>query len=507
MSPIAMGEDPRPQHVRTAPFVIVSDLLPGERMVHEVTGARGYSADDPITGALRALAFRRGATWIGRRPERRLTPGPANLRELRLDETKVQQYDAGYNRRTLWPLYHDLVRPAAHHAHWQLAYRHVNQAFAAAAAVVAAEAGTVWVHDYQLQLVPGLLRRLRPDLRIGFFLSTPFPSADLFEQLPMHGDILRSLLGADVVGFQTAQAAENFLRLTQDVTRAGPHTGLARNVDATRVGVYPTAVDTAAILAASDRDDVNRRAVALRNALGNPTTVVLSIDAADESQGIQSRLRAIGDLFRTGELKRHDVTLVQIVAEDPTGTGGGNEVIAGVDREVARLNGQFASVGQPCVHYMRSTPGLEERVALYLAADIMMATPFRQGASLSALEYAAVGRPDSALILSDFTGTAAMLREAFLINPHDDEQIRTGIRKALACDRSELARRMQSMHEYVAAYDHHAWARTFLAALEETRLRASALDKRGHQLEWPGYGGPTTLVSPRSHGTHVGREG
>jgi trehalose 6-phosphate synthase len=144
------------------------------------------------------------------------------------------------------------------------------------------------------------------------------------------------------------------------------------------------------------------------------------------------------------------------------------------------------------------------RVALYLIADVLMATPLRQGASLPALEFVALGRPGSALILSEFTGTAAMLREAYLVNPYDDEQLRAVVKAVLATDDAERSRRMQSMHEYVAAYDNQAWARSFLNALDDTRIAAAASDKRGPWPHWPYHNQPVTKDSPRWQGMITG---
>lgn len=476
---------------RTAPFVIVTDLLPGDQPERHATldvtpeAMPGVTAlpDDPTTNALAALAARRHGAWIGR-PQDAVPHGwPVTFRTLSLDPDDVHGYDAGHARETIWPLYHDLVRPAIHERRWRSAYSRVNRAFAAAANREAAPGATVWVHDYHLQLVPGLLRRARPDLRIGFFLSTAFPSVDLLQHMPMHRDIVHGLLGADVLGFQTAQAAENFLRLTHDLANVRRPSDHAYSPGTAQVGVFPTSADTGAIATIAARADIAVRAAGLRASLGNPDLVILSIDALDESQGIERRLRSINGMFRGGDLRPQDATLVEIV----TGATNGAADRAGeIALEVARLNGEFASVGRPCVHFVLDTPNLEDRVALYLAADVMMATPLREGANVPALEYIAATKPDGALVLSRFSGTSAMLPEAYLVNPYDDGQIRYGLLAAVSASPDERCRRMQAMREYVTSYDNHAWARTFLAALGAETGDAGETGETGGRGEFGG---------------------
>ena len=442
-----------------APLVVLSDLLPGG--VADAAGSNtGDLVDDPTTIALLGTVSRARGAWVGRGGAAKREPSMFRRRPLNLDRDDVPDYDLGHSRSTIWPLYHDLAAPR-YDQRWRTAYRSVNTAFAAAAAQEAAPGATVWVQGYKLQLVPAILRRLRPDLRIGLHLQTPFPAAEVFQYLPMHQEILRGLLGADLLGFQTAGAAENFLRLTQDVTCAPPS-----------VSVFPTAADTGAIRALAARPDLAARASALRAKIGNPRVVLVSINSSDDTQGTERRLLGLADMFRDGHLDPTETVAIQIVLGENQALNQTNA--DAVARAAARVNGQHASVGRPCVHYLVATPDLAERVALYLAADVLLATPLREGSSTCALEFVACAREDAALVLSEFSGTADVLPTAYVVNPHDDEAVNAGLLASLTGPPEERAHRMRCMRDYVTSYDNYAWARGFLSALKTVPTRPEA---------------------------------
>jgi trehalose 6-phosphate synthase len=455
------SEVQRPER-RQAQMIVLSDLLPSSTPDrHALTGIDG-NPDDPVTTALSTILTRRGGLWIGRPQVDAPTVRRVATHGLSLDATTVDGYHS-HCESTLWPLYHDLVRPASHEVGWRNSFRQANQAFARAAADRASFGATVWVHDYHLHLVPALLRRLRPDLRIGFFLTTMFPPADLIRHTPMHTELLSGLLGADLVGFQSAQAAENFLRLRNDLLTAHGRPEPPAIQHDVEVGVYPTSVDTPAILALAREPTIQRRAADMRASLGDPDVVLLSVDPATAAAGIHRRLRGLHDLLSAGTLRDKDLAVVQVVTT--TGAPDERAVVDDVALEVARINGRFATVGRTPVHFVRDTLTLEDRAAHYLAADVLLATPLREGATTTALEFAAMGNPTGAIVLSEFSGTAAVLPEAFLVNPYDDDHFGAGLVAAITSPPDERQRRMDVMRSYVTDYDTHAWARLFLIAL------------------------------------------
>jgi trehalose 6-phosphate synthase len=330
----------------------------------------------------------------------------------------------------------------------------------------------------ELQLVPGLLRRLRPDLRIGIYLTTTFPPGDLIRQLPDHDEIVAGLLGADIVGFACATAAENFLQLRRDSTASEAVRHTFRAARETNVGVYPQSIDTAAVMALAGQPAVAARSADFRSSLGLPATVLLSIDPPSDAVGVHARLRTLRALFADRVINPDEVAVIQVMTADEQPST--RDWISTIAREVAGINGQFATIGRPCVHFTHSSPSLAERVALYRAADAFVATPLRAGASLSALEFVAAARSGGALVLSEFSGTADVLPEAFLVNPYDRDEIRRALTTALNASPAERAQRLGTMRAYVRGYDAHVWARLILAALNNdwaTEMVVDAADQ------------------------------
>jgi trehalose 6-phosphate synthase len=452
-------------------FVIVTDRLPARREDSATVGTAALP-DDPVTAELSALARRGDALWIGRRPT---LPGSSSgpSAEIVLPSEEARRYEA-YARQTLWSLYHAVVHPMVHDRRFRTAYRRVNQRFARAVADRAGTGATVWVHGHHLQLVPGLLRRLRPDVRIGFYLPIPFPSPDLLRVLPMHEEIWLGLLGADLIGFQTDVAADNFRRLRPAVPASDPAFGLGAGT----VGVYPFSVDRARIRGLAGRADVRRHGRDVRASLGTTRAVALSIDSADDAPGVVRRLEALGKLFASGQVTPSDLTLIQILVQSDAAPRG---VLDEVARQVARVNGDVGAIGRACVHYVVSEPSLDQRVALYLAADVLVATPLRPGPHLPALEYAAARPDDGRLVLSEFIDAAGIIDEAVLINPYDDEDLRRALGTVGRDVR--LGRRQPALHRPTGR-DHQLWSQAFVddlrADARPRRALADLVQRRGH---------------------------
>ena len=450
---------------------MVTDRLPGWRAQGDgIVGITGLP-DDPVTGALERVTERLGGRWIGRAGDEAPRPWRAGLRGLGLDSFDEQAYDLGHARSSIWPLCHDLVRPVRYEHAWRKAYKRVNAAFASAIAEEAATQAMVWVHDYHLQLVPGLLRQRRPDLRIGFYLHIPFPAPQLFRRMPMWRDVLAGLAGADHLGFQTAQAAENYLRVASHRSVASP-----------TVGVHPVAADAEAIAELSMRAETVGRAARMRARLGTPKHVILSINPATEAQGIEKRLGTFGRLFDEGRLVPGETVVVQVV----TGADRG-DLTDRISGRVARINGQHATIGRPCVHYLLNSPDLAERVALYQAADLLVATPLREAATIAAAEFALAASEGAALVLSEFTGSVQALTGAFVVNPHDDDSVGQAIVSALSAPPDDRAARMRGMRVRPFDYDNHAWARQFLVALHNNGRRGDQLGT-AFETVWPMQG-------------------
>jgi trehalose 6-phosphate synthase len=397
-----------------------------------------------------------------------------------MSASEYDDFYLGFANRTLWPLYHDAVRAPSFERDWWRAYVAVNRRYAEAAAAAAAVDATVWVHDYHLQLVPMMLRALRPDVRIGFFLHIPFPPPELFAQIPWRREIIEGLLGADLVGFQAPGAAKNFAVLARQLSGAtGSDHELRFDDRVVRVGAFPISIDTAEIVQRATSSRVIARARQIRADLGNPDFVMLGVDRLDYTKGIQQRVKAVAELFADGSLSTPNDVMIQIAVPSRGEDSHYKQERKELERLIGEANGEYSGVGHAAIHYLHQSVDTDELIALYLAADVMLVTPLRDGMNLVAKEY--VGsrvHGTGALILSEFTGAALELVDAILVNPHDLDGIKDAIQEVRALDPVEASRRMQCLHRVVRRRDVHAWAHEFIETLQEssTRTRARGLE-------------------------------
>jgi trehalose 6-phosphate synthase len=339
-----------------------------------------------------------------------------------------------------------------------------------AAAAAASPGAIVWIQDYHLQLVPEMLRDLRPDVRIGFFMHIPFPPPELFKQLPRRAELLRGLLGADLVGFQNAGGAANFVRLAEKVLGLRvKHQAIEVDKRLVRVGAFPISVDVAELDKLARTPEVRERAAQIREDLGSPDRIMLGVDRLDYTKGIEHRLKAYRELLADGRVKVPDTVLVQVAVPSRERVGHYRLLRDKVEREAGGLNGEYGRLGVPAVHYLNQSFNRFELAALYRAADVMVVTPLRDGMNLVAKEYVA-SRVDNGgtLVLSEFAGAAFQLKQAYLVNPHDLDGLKDTLVRALEADPSDAARRMRSMRRHLRANDVQQWARTYLTALQSS---------------------------------------
>ncbi len=469
-------------------FVVVANRLPVDR----VDGGDGDEDDvewrtspGGLVSALAPIMRDGDGVWIGWAGSSGTAPQDfeadgMRLRTVELSDEEVADFYEGFSNGTLWPLYHDVIAPPQFHRAWWDAYVRVNQRFARAAAAAAATGATVWVHDYQLQLVPGMLRALRPDVRIGFFNHIPFPGYEIFAQVPWRRQIVEGLLGADLIGFQRGADVTNFLRAcrrsasltTRGSTVRVPHRTSEHSPDTeerlVRAAAFPISIDTAGYADLARRPDVVARAAEIRQALGNPPIVLLGVDRLDYTKGILHRLKAYGELLDDGDLDPAEAVLVLVASPSRERVEQYKALRDEVEVAVARINGEHAALGQPPVHYLHQSYPREEMAALYLVADVMLVTSLRDGMNLVAKEYVACRHDETgALVLSEFTGAADELGSALIVNPHDIQGMKRSIVHAAQISERESRRRMRSMRRRVREYDVAHWARSFLGALAE----------------------------------------
>ena len=466
-------------------FVVVANRLPidMERLPDGTTTWK--RSPGGLVTALEPLLRRRRGAWIGwpgipDAGEEPIAQDDMLLCPVDLSADDVAEYYEGFSNAALWPLYHDVIVKPIYHREWWDRYVDVNRRFAEATAKTAAHGATVWVQDYQLQLVPKMLRELRPDLTIGFFLHIPFPPIELFMQMPWRSEIIEGLLGADLVGFHLPGGAQNFLILARRLlgantsranigvrSRFGEIEVGSRTV---KVGAFPISIDSTALDQQSRSRAIRERAKEIRSELGNPRKILLGVDRLDYTKGIDVRLKAFSELLDEDRANRDDTVLVQLATPSRERVESYIAMRESIERQVGHINGEHGEVGHPIVHYLHRPIPREELIAFFVAADVMLVTPLRDGMNLVAKEYVAC-RSDlgGALVLSEFTGAAAELRQAYLANPHHLEGVKDAIETALNQTPEEGRRRMRAMRRQVLVHDVDLWAQSFLQALTATR--------------------------------------
>jgi trehalose 6-phosphate synthase len=459
-------------------FVVVASRLPVDRIENPEGEPEWRPSPGGLVTALEPVMREAEGVWIGWSGDAGPAAGPfrangLDLVGMGLSADLVRDYYEGFCNATLWPLYHDVIAPPQFHRRWWDAYVAVNWYFAQAATAQAAPGATVWVHDYQLQLVPRMVRSQRSDVRIGFFNHIPFPAYEIFAQLPWRRQVVEGLLGADLLGFQRRADAGNFLRACRRATGRRTRGPAVRVTDPAgtrevRAAAFPISIDSAALEEIARREDVRKRAAEIRLALDQPATLLLGIDRLDYTKGILHRLKAYGELLNEGRLGPR-VVLVQVASPSRERVEAYQALRDDVELTVSRINGDHAEVGSPPVHYLHQSYPREEMAALYLSADVMLVTPLRDGMNLVAKEYVACRyHEDGALVLSEFTGAADELAGAFLVNPHDIEGLKDAIVRAATISPGEARRRMRAMRRRVREHDVAHWAATFLDALGQT---------------------------------------
>lgn len=470
-------------------FVVVANRLPVDRELLPDGSTAWKRSPGGLVTALEPLLRRRRGAWVGwpgvvdedvDHEDEPIVQEDLELRPVKLSADDVAEYYEGFSNATLWPLYHDVIVKPLYHREWWDRYVVVNRRFAEATSRAAARGATVWVQDYQLQLVPAMLREMRPDLTIGFFLHIPFPPVELFMQMPWRTEIVEGLLGADLVGFHLPGGAQNFLFLSRRLIGANTTRGavgvrsrygeVELESRVVRVGAFPISIDSSALDQTARHRDIRRRAKEIRAELGDPRKVLLGVDRLDYTKGIDVRLKAFSELLAEGRAKRDDTVLIQLATPSRERVDSYQQLRNDIERQVGHINGEYGEVGHPMVHYLHRPVPRDELIAFFVAADVMLVTPLRDGMNLVAKEYVAC-RSDlgGALVLSEFTGAAAELRQAYLVNPHDLEGVKDAIEAALNQPVEEGRRRMRSLRRQVLAHDVDRWARSFLDALAEAR--------------------------------------
>jgi trehalose 6-phosphate synthase/phosphatase len=399
-----------------------------------------------------------------------------------LSRREVREYYEEVSNGILWPLLHyqaDRVPLAPRH--WNT-YVAVNGRFADAVAQQWQKGDDIWVHDYQLLVLPALLRQRLPLARIGFFLHIPFPALEIFRILPWRSEVLEGMLGADLIGFHTRSYARHFHDAALALTRATE----AREADQLRfagrnvhVGAYPIGIDAREFEQRANQPDVDQLVSRLK--ASSEEKLIAGVDRLDYTKGIPHRLLAFQRLLEDDPELHGTVRLIQVVVPSRTGVRSYREFRTELEALIGHINGTFGTPSWTPVTYQYRALDRAELLALYRAADVMFVTPVRDGMNLVAKEYVAVRSDvDGVLVLSEFAGAAEELQEALQVNPFNVERTARTLEQALAMSPEQQRVRMAALRRRVFSADAARWASRFL-----TRLHAVRSDRDTNEIEVP----------------------
>ncbi|HYK42865.1 MAG TPA: trehalose-6-phosphate synthase [Thermoanaerobaculia bacterium] len=468
-------------------LIVLSNRLPFAISRGEDGGWKVEPGSGGLVTALRPVLQNRGGCWIG-------WPGVASedlpdaapvlsgrnygyeLVPVPLTKADETDFYYGFSNEIVWPLFHDLLGFCNFEPRYWAAYERVNRKYGETAAERAGEDDFVWVHDYHLMNVARVLRGQRTRARLGFFLHIPFPSPDMFMKLPWRLEVLRAISDYDLVGFQTNRDRRNFLQcvrlLMSDATISAKGTLVGTPSRDVRVGTFPISIDFSDFEKRGRKPGVIEKSRNLRTDESD-RCLVLGVDRLDYTKGIPHKLEAFRELLRKYPDWAGKVTLVQIVVPSREDIPRYREQKTEIESLVGEINGQFTRSGWVPIHYIyRSLEG-PRLAAYYLAADVALVTPLKDGMNLVAKEYCATRSSDSGvLVLSEFAGAAEQLHGgALMVNPFDVQGVAAALDRALRMEAGEQRRRVRRMRKTVREHDIFAWLDSYLRAAVSRDLK------------------------------------
>lgn len=481
-------------------FVVVSNRLPVS--VSKVDGQLVYTpSNGGLATAMSSIAVTDDRLWIG-------WPGIASddltnaekatiTRKLRsfgcypvfLSREQIQLFYEGYSNDTLWPMFHYFQSLAVHDSRYWQAYNEVNRLYTQAIARYASQQATIWIHDYQLMLVPAMLRKRLPDSSIGFFLHIPFPSFEIFRLLPERREVLEGLLGADLVGFHIYDYARHFMSsVMRTLGHEHRHGMISVGERVVSVDAFPIGIDFKKWTAALDEPAVADEMKLLTDTYAHKK-IIVSVDRLDYSKGIMNRLDAFEQFLRRYPSYHKKVSLVVVAVPSRVEVEAYKDLRDNVEQTVGRINGMYGAVDWTPISYQFKNLPFAQVVALYAKADVALVTPLRDGMNLVAKEFvAAKQRSPGVLILSEMAGAVDELPESLRINPNDTDSIVRSIRTALRMPKAEQRQRLKSMQRRISRYNVGRWARDFTEQLDYAKGAKERLNSAITAEELTGMG-------------------
>ena len=461
-------------------LLIVSNRLPVS-VVKTKRGLRFQSSVGGLATGLRTFYKSYDATWIGwpdidpeeiKNEENTVKTRlqTESCHPVFLSEEDIKDYYHGFSNNTIWPLFHYFPQNATYSEDLWQAYKRVNKTFADTVVDLYQDDDIIWVHDYQLMLLPQLLRQRLPKAKIGFFLHIPFPSFEILRMLPWRREILEGLLGADLVGFHTYDYVSHFLDSLHNLLGYEATLGQITIADRTvKAEMFPMGIDYERYSNAPLRKKVQTEVSKFRAQLGN-NKVILSIDRLDYTKGILQRLAAYSLLLERSPEHREKLVLVMVVVPSRIALEQYTLLKRQLDELVGDINSKYGTIGWTPIWYLYRTLPFNSLIALYSMADIALVTPIRDGMNLVAKEYLATKTDGKGvLILSETAGAARELGEAIIVNVNNQEEIVQALEWALAVPEEEQIEVNRIMQKRLQRYNVKRWAEEFIDRLLQTK--------------------------------------
>jgi trehalose 6-phosphate synthase/phosphatase len=466
-------------------LIIVSNRLPVT--VYKSEGKLHFkSSEGGLPTAMSKLTVGRDSLWIG-------WPGISSdeindkekkiiVKELKkfrclpifMTQKDLDLFYSGYSNSTLWPLFHyHIQKVEIVEENWK-AYKQINQLFTEKTLEFYNDKTDIWVQDYHLMLMPGLIRNKKPDASIGFFMHTPFPSYEVYRLLPQASELLKGLLGSDLIGFHTYDYVRHFL---SSVLRSLGHENSLGTINVgdrlVKTDVFPIGIDYSKFSNTAKRQLKTKFKAAISR-LG--MKVILSIDRTDYSKGIIQRLEAYDKFLADNPNYHGRVVMIMLCVPSRQELEPYQYLREQIEQKISRINGLYSHLGWSPISYRHKAVPFEEIVQLYVMADVMLVTPLRDGMNLVSKEYLASkqnGR--GVLILSERTGAASELQEAILVNPNDISMVADAIKQALQMPVKQQKSKLLTMQSRIASYTNEKWAADFINQLQLSKKRQTQL--------------------------------
>ncbi|MDD4729215.1 MAG: bifunctional alpha,alpha-trehalose-phosphate synthase (UDP-forming)/trehalose-phosphatase [Dysgonamonadaceae bacterium] len=396
-----------------------------------------------------------------------------------LSEEQIELYYEGYSNSTIWPLCHYFFSYIEYKAEYWEAYQEVNNLFCKAALPLINDEDIIWVQDYQLMLLPAMIREEKSKVSIGYFHHIPFPSYELFRVLPEREKVLNGLLGADLIGFHTHDYMRHFISAIYRVLQLESSLDEIQLSDrVVHVDTFPMGINYDHYHDTALEPVVKQKVKELRKNMGGDS-IILSVDRLDYSKGILHRLIGFSQFLENHPEYLGKVSLVMIVVPSRDQVDMYADLKIRIDEMMGNLNGKYSDLGWTPVHYFYRSFEFEELIAMYHTADIALVSPLRDGMNLVAKEYIATKHTNpGVLILSEMAGAAIELTDAIIINPNDTEQIEKSIYEALTMDDDEKMRRLKIMQKRISTQTVKKWADDFVGELESIKGQNIGINKK-----------------------------